>query len=291
MECETVQRELLHLDWDDAQRQRMIELLGHLEGCESCRSALEDFDRLRGELAADDTEVEPSGGWSAFEDRLTRPMTSRRWRWRWTPPALAASLLLAVAGWSLYLGGRGDHGPGIAGRAPAGDPPQRLRSLGFTPREVADRVEVFDEVSRDFDRRAQWVVIGDKTTDLGLGEQDQPVGQGLLLLRLTLSGDDDVASRVDLVIVPGQRAELTVPTDEGPHVRYRVNTSDGEPIRLQLWVDLIRPDGERSTMAALATDLTLEPGQVTSAGRMVTSSGRYELNVGIYRTNVGSGGA
>jgi predicted anti-sigma-YlaC factor YlaD len=47
MNCDSVRDELLQYDWDDVDRQRLVEALNHLARCDDCRSAMADFDRLR----------------------------------------------------------------------------------------------------------------------------------------------------------------------------------------------------------------------------------------------------
>jgi hypothetical protein len=48
---------------------------------------------------------------------------------------------------------------------------------------------------------------------------------------------------------------------------------------LSLWAELQGEQGAGRTLAALATDLPVQPGQVLGAGEMATSSGHYALKI------------
>ena len=105
IDCDSVRAELLELDWDEAGRERMRTDLAHVDTCESCRSAMKDFDQIRPMVALPESEIEPARGWPAFEAGLSWAVGSRPPRRRSLPVALAASILLAAVGWWKAYGG------------------------------------------------------------------------------------------------------------------------------------------------------------------------------------------
>jgi hypothetical protein len=276
MACETTRELLLGLDWNAADRGRVLQALRHLEQCEACRAAVEDFDRLRAAMKPAAPAAEPMGGWGAFERRIANSLVTHRSRAWWMPGALAASLLLAVVGWTLYLqhaaptGASGD-------RSVTASSDRRPGPIRFSEREIAERVQVFRGVSEVFDGQTSWVLVGDQEPELGLAPAALAPQRRVLLLRLTVSRDGDVLSQADLVIVPGQTAQLRVPFEHGQELHYRVGTSSEQPTRLSLWVDVRSGEGVGKTLAALATELRVEPGEVFAAGQFVTASGGYEV--------------
>ncbi len=286
MNCNSVRDELLQYDWDDVDRQRLTETLNHLADCDECRSAMADFDRLRLTSRPAEGDAEPAGGWAAFENRLIDRMTRPCRRFGWVPPAMAAALAMAVVGWGLYLGGSrgGDSAPDRS--APSANGTAVVKAL--TPQEIADRVEVFDQVSEVFDHRAGWVLISDRRSDMGIGQAPTGKGTSLLLVRLSLLKDQSSFSSADLVIVPGHMARVSVPSQDGALVRYQLMTSETDPKYLGLRVEVGSTNGQRDNGAVLATNLRLPSGKIVSAGQLVTSSGRYDVHVGIYEAKASS---
>lgn len=281
MNCEDVRRALLEQDWDESDRQRFRDALQHADDCESCQTALADFDRLRTAVRPTEFESEPQGGWEAFDDRLTSRVLGGRRRWPVMPIALAASVVLGVAGWGLHFRDRSEPGRAIGIENGNG---MIVRAL--TPAEIEERMQVFGQVSDVFDQRAGWVLIGDQASDLGLRETPAPSISELLLLRLNVFRERALVSTADLVIVPGQVAELTVPSSSGPQVRYRVATGESRLNHVQFHVELAKPEQPQAAMASLTSDLSLVPGEVVSAGEMLTASGRYRVKIGTYLTDV-----
>ena len=191
---------------------------------------------------------------------------------------IAACVALAVTGWAMYL-----QNTMLTGRRPS----QEARVLvvaGPTPEQVAEHVRVFDQVCSVFDRRASWVLVGDQTSDMGLGRNPVTARTGLLVARLTLAEGSSVVSSADLVIVPGESAYLTLPTQRGLRVCYRVATSEKTPTHMQVAVDIGRAGRAQEAWATLAADLRLEPGHMLRVGEVATPSGYYVLNVGLYPT-------
>ena len=281
LKCDSNRSELLAFDWDAADRRRIAEALAHVEKCEHCQAAMADFDRMREALQPAATPVEPLGGWSEFETRLRRSAVRPRRRWSPSHLALAATLVLAVTGWATVLLRDYSSPSTLATR-----PPDRPIVANLTPEQVTRGVDVFDNVSQVFDHKASWVLISDADSDVGLSNQPVQPGDQLLLLRLALTRDKEVASAAELAIVAGQDAELSVSGPQGARVRYRIATSKTRVRDIRLVAEIGRP-GDRATDAAcLATSLHLEPGHVVSAGEVATSSGRYALNVGCSTVNL-----
>jgi len=204
---------------------------------------------------------------------------------------MAAALLLAVGlGWSLRpLGWPGSASskppvttPGSAGATAA---------LAFAPQEIRQNVSAFRQVADVFDQRASWVLVADRTSDVGLGRDPAEPEDRLLLLRLTMCKGEQVVSRSDLVIVPGEGADLTVPLENGRKLRYQIGTTLDQPTRLSLWAELQGEQGAGRTLAALATDLPVQPGQVLGAGEMVTTTGHYALQVAFAQASRAAGGS
>ena len=140
-------------------------------------------------------------------------------------------------------------------------------------------MQLFDNISETFDGRASWVAVGDRGSELGLMPASTSKQGKLLLLRLAMSQGQQERSRTDLVIVPGQGANLDVPLGAGQVLHYNIAAPGGKDRRLSLWAEVRsrRDDGE--TLAALATSLQPVSGQVFSAGRLVTAAGSYNLEV------------
>jgi len=298
MKCEHVQTELLNLDLDGTRRERLAAVLAHVDECETCRSAMEDFDRLRehvrrlGQMGAEPPE--PAGGWAGFDARLHRRVHSRARRRPAVPLSLAAAVALAICGWSLYLGVL------LAGTRSTDTSSPQVELMALTPQDVQFGVHVFTQVSEVFDHRADWVLISDRESEVGLvsgGDlKAEPIGRlgpskdELLLLRLTVRKGRDTISKADLVIVPGQDAEFKVPSSAGSEIRYRVATDPQDSRRMQVWVDLSRPGDAGRCEATLGSELEVEPGRIRSLGEVMTSSGRYEVNVGFERARMAASG-
>jgi len=275
MNCEHMRETLLRHDWNESQRQAMRDALNHAAECESCRTAMRDFDGLRTAFSLRDEDAEPNDGWTAFEDRLSQSLaTASRPRFRFTPIAMAASLALAVAGWGLYW----QSLPGAAAPViPSPDPHGTNAAVRFSPQEIVERSQVYRDVSEVFDGRAGWVFVSNGSSDVGLTTKAIPPQTRIVLLRLSMSRNDRVISTSDLMIATGQAAELSVPLDQGRVIQYHVAASEDTPSRLTIWAELQSRREAGQTIAALATELPVKPGETLNAGRMTTSSGGYEL--------------
>lgn len=276
MKCDQIRQELLRYDWDQTERQQMAECLAHLNICEECKQAFIDYDYIRSEMRGSESEKEPVGGWSALEERLTSHITTSPSRQIFIPGMLAASIVIAVIGWGLFLNTKQEVGPSFV---------DKYVFKGLTSQEIKDQVEVFDQVSETFEGRTGWVVLANNNSDLGLTAKPvEPVKQ-LLLLRLNVLCDGVVKSKADFMIVPGQTARLNMPVNHGTQINYQIATSQ-DTKRLQLWVEVVREGGDRETLAALATDIQPETGQVIDVGEMVTAAGRYGVRLACYQANI-----
>lgn len=302
MDCQTTQQKLLDRGWSAAELAEAAELARHAQACEACRAALADYETLRSLLIANDERTEPAGGWSAFADRmrdagvgkvgptpawsgtLHRPHALRRIL---GPLALAASLALAFAGWGLYLRGTPSSSMSPIASPPApGNAGVALASAQFTPEEVRQKVQAFEEVSEVFDRQAGWIAVAGETSDLGLAPSPIGGARRVVLLRLTLSRGATVVSQADLVIVPGQTAELTVPFQADQRLRYRAATTAERPMRLSVAAEVLSPRQPDQIYAAVASTLPMTPGQVRPAGELVTITGDYQLKVGFSESDL-----
>jgi hypothetical protein len=274
MERETAKQTLLDYGWDAGERLRIAEVLRFLEQDAECQQAVAEYDRIRVALQAPESLPAPDAGWDALATRLehaaARPRRGRLWLATWTSAAAAAVLLAGLAGHAWR--GAGAHRPVSNHQAAAASP-------AFATHEIRDDVSVFHQVADVFDQRASWVLLSDQTSDVGLGRDPTQCEDRLLLLRLLLSRGTQVVSSADLVIVPGEGADLTVPVENGLRLCYRI-TAGGQPqTHLSIWAELQNAAGTGRTLAALATDLPVEPGQTLRAGEMVTTTGNYVLKV------------
>jgi len=296
MTSDEIRQMMLDKEWTESDLREAARIMAQLERSDEDMNALRDFDRLRqllAEAGAVDEDVEPAGGWESFESRTMARMSRRgspRWFYR---TLLAASLALAAVGWIMYLHAPAGQRDGqiaskqqgvIVNRSSAGAVPGKLPGGEFTAAEVGEQVQVFEQVSQVFDRRATWVAVSDTDSEIGLTAVPPTTDGRVLLLRLTMTRNGRSISQSDLVIVPGQSAELALPFEGGQQLHYRIGTTDTKPTLLSIWVDLAAPGKSDETLAALATTLSPRMGESLPAGRLVTSGGGYELSVGFYES-------
>ncbi len=296
----------MHYDGLLNEQQRLETAVEHLKNCPACKAALANYAQMRDLLQAPSNESEPAGGWSGFQDRLQPTMThggidgvsshqanmpslaghgTRQhttfigWRSAMAVAASIVFLALSIVGTS-YLS--------IRSHQPMQDIPGPASLVQFKPAEVSQQVEAFAKVSEAFDNRASWMLISDHTSDVGVAEANIPE-RTLLLLRLSLLHAGAIISHADLILIPGQQADLTLPSSDGQILHYRMSASNAVPTTLSLWLGIENTHEKSATIAALSTQLPLAPGQVVSAGQMATVSGTYELKVGFVRAKANSG--
>ena len=281
----SVQRRMLDRDWTLKDLEQAAAMHAQVQSDPDTRRALAEYDALRHTLAPtadedapDPFDAQPQGGWADFDQRFSRfartvnrPGASRFSRvWQ-----LAAALALAA-------------GAGLVGYhlAPQHDEPslahlpQDRTAHVYLPDRVDENIHAFSEISAVFDQQAGWVSFANGRSDMGVANVAMPDSSRLLMLRLSLAHAGEMISQADVVIVPGQRAVLELPLNDGRLLHYTLHVSDQSPARLGLWAELEGPGGSSETLAALATNLKLQSGQVVQAGSMVTESGGYELTLG-----------
>jgi hypothetical protein len=160
----------------------------------------------------------------------------------------------------------------------------------FTPQRVNHEADAFVQVSQVFDGRASWMLMSNAASDVGVStEAVSARAKDVLLLRLTLTRSGAVASDADLLVVPGQTANLSVPLQADQTLHYRIGTSTDEPTRLSIWLEVRTPTGD-APLAALATNLRMQPGEHTTAGLLSTTAGQYELRIAFSRAELPGGG-
>jgi hypothetical protein len=279
MDCQTSRQLLLDLGIDDAQRRNLQSALQHLEGCEGCRAAVHAFDDIAGTLKSDASGAIPPSGWQVFEQSLATTIgpRPRRHSWPWAL-GIAASLLLAVGTYQL---GR------MAPSVPQGPAIAQAGSPEVTPADVAKDVGAFKEVSKVFDGRASWVLVSNEASDVGVSGQPLATSGQVRLLRLTMSQGNRVVSNADLLIIPGQTADLKIPVSGGKSLHYLISTTADGPAHVSIRFEVVAPS-DHQPLATLATTLKVEPGAEFNAGQIATASGDYRLNVGYAQSELAS---
>lgn len=281
---QSVQQWMLDRDLSLDQLEQVAAIAAFVHRDPACAEAIRDYDRLRELLSqqAPPPAAEPSGGWRGFEERMVAVASAtglrerrRAWWWRGgAMGAIAAGVAVVVA---LWAGGSFDPAMPRPGASAVND---AAASEAYLPEPVLRHVGVFDRLADVYGQRTGWVAFANGQPELGLTEQPVNGSGRLLVLRLTMSRDGHRLSQADLVIVPGQRAELDLPLPGGETLRYQLHAGDTEPVALGVWARLEGRDGGAQTIAALATTLTARADAITPAGRLVTQAGDYELTLG-----------
>ncbi|MBN1909469.1 MAG: hypothetical protein JW818_07010 [Pirellulales bacterium] len=286
--CNALQREILDGDWDRARLDAARRILDHLDGCEACRAVLEEYDELRSLLKCPEAPapIEPRplrlNDVSPTEVSSKSAGQRRRGGPLWSV-AMAVTLLIAAVGWSLFLQSRADRAR--MAQAPQGTPTKQTQSqpVAQVSQESIDQsVEVFGNVSNDFDGQAGWVLVSSDSAELGLRPAAADKPDKLMVLRLVLTHGDKVLSDADLVIVPGEAARFSVPLGPDRELLYEIAASDTES---SLLVELRRPDLPGEALAALATTRKADPGQIRDVGRLVANGDDYKLAVACTAVN------
>lgn len=286
MQHEHVQQLILDGGWRRDDLEEAAAILAHVRDCPECAKALADYDLLRSQLSEQPEEDAcPPGGWDAFENRLSmhpkaqtlNGMRTKRW---WSGGAAIAAALVVVAGVVAWMLSRQPvDGPQIATiETPA--------MTKFLPDAAAEQVGAFETLSRMFDGKAGWVALSNGDSNMGLTQRPIAMneGQRLMVLRLTIAGgasSDAVLTQTDLIILPGQKADLAIPLDQGRTVNYQISVSKVHPNRLALWAEIAGDDPQDHPAEAVAANLDLRADQVADAGGLMTDAGRYQLKVGL----------
>jgi hypothetical protein len=282
MDCNQIRQDVLHRDWTAADLQAARAMLAHLDACADCRRAIGEYDQLRETLDGHEQNADPApaGGWAAFEGRLTAQMKSpARHTWWRISAAMAAGVALLLAGYGLATMARDASGSGLGTGSGGSVAAQPLPEVRFTEQDASAHAAAFRQVTDVFGGRAQWVMVSDRASDVGVAQRSLGPTRDIFLVRLALTHDGRPAATSDVAIIPGQSADLRVPLEGGQSVRYRIGTTDAAQSRLAIWAELTGANGEAEPIAALTTQLKVAPGQSTRAGEMNTVSGPYRLSV------------
>ena len=280
--CNAIQQKFLDRDWDQAALDDAAAILRHLEQCEECRTAIGQFEQLRGLLRISPPAPEPPAPLAMrpeFLRRIGRLKTAERVaRWAMMAVSLALGILFATLNFYLLHPRPQTASPAPAATANLADSHQ---AAPWTRADITREVQLFENVSEAFDGRTGWVAVGARDGELGLMSAPAPARkQGkLLLLRLAMSQGQQEKSRTDLVIVPGQGANLDVPLGPGQVLHYNIATPECKDRRLSVWAEVRSNRNDGETLAALATTVKPVSGEVFSAGRLVTADGSYNLDV------------
>lgn len=286
MNCDTYRQHLLQLDLSADERRATADALRHLETCADCQRAIAQYEQLQSSLKPDEQTPEPPGGWAAFENRLLASVEPRRASWFPQTMRLAAAFLLGIL---IVEAMRLVPSHSTVPAPPSQNPTIAQATPAFTPQEIAQHAQAFNEVSQVFDRRASWVLLANNANDVGVADGPIADHRKLLLIRLTMTHANEPVATSDLVIIPGQSASLTVPLQSGNSVHYEIGTTTGDSTRLSLWAEL-QGKGHKQALGALATELQVQPDEKLTAGELVTTSGAYQLKVGFSQAPVASGG-
>jgi hypothetical protein len=286
--CNEIQQKFLDHDWDQAALHDAAAIAEHLEQCGECRGTIGEFDELRRLLRVPQPVPEPPVAVALRPEvrrRVGRLKSAERVAWAAvTAVSLALGILCSAIQAYLLHGRSVAAGPRSQTAGPAA--PAANNNLAASPpaapwtgADITRQVQLFENVSETFDGRASWVAVGDHGSELGLMSLPAIKGGKLLLLRLAMSQGQEERSRTDLVIVPGQGANLDVPLGAGQVLHYNIATPGCKDRRLSLWAEVRSRQDDGETLAALATTVKPVSGQVFNAGRLVTSKGSYNLEV------------
>ncbi len=274
--CENNREIILDLDTDAQRRQQIRQALQHLDECEYCAAALKDFDRMRAVMAQSAPGV-PDGGWEAMAERLTARPPPIRSRSHFHLMRIAAVVLVAMTGFLI--------GGWFTNRT------LRQHALTETIQVAADsspfaypmsdrtlQATAFDRMSEVYDHRAEWMMLGDHVSDVGISDTAIAPQQTLILMRLTLLQLGRIVSRADVAILPGQSARLSFGGQRDIQLEYHISTSSDHPIRLAIWTSVADATGQ--SYGALAT--TYDPPSPNIGLRpLVTTIGSFQLKVSL----------
>src|SRR6185437_9781956 len=126
----------------------------------------------------------------------------------------------------------------VAQKLPMTMPAPATRA-SFPPRDISRDLREFREVSeRAFDGQISWMLVSQNDSDIGVASGPLPPDQKILLLRLALSHGDETISNSDLIVLAGQKADVTLPLSAGQSLHYHISTSAENPTHLTLGLEL-----------------------------------------------------
>jgi hypothetical protein len=282
--CKDMQRTFVTLEMTQAQCREAHRLVEHWNECSRCRQVVEAYEAVGRMLAVQEEEAaSPRGGWEALEGRLAET-ARRRGRRRHFPSmvGIAAAAALLVSAGVLFLT------PRRAAEAP--DDAAALLAPRGADQTDASLTQAFATVSSVFEGRATWVMISDKTSDMGLTDGAHG-GTKLLLLRLVTSREGQQGSSMCLAMVPGSTARVSVPSAAGETLEYTIVTSAAEPERVRVAMTVDAAGAKPSGDASITTTLTLPFGKSVHVGQVATSSGPVKLLASLQQSSVAGKGA
>jgi len=272
--CDRIQETLLNFDWTEEDRQRAREVLKHLDSCPDCAGAVADFDQIRNRLTPDVSAL-TDDQWRTIDQRLKTAAARPYVRLRWAM-AVAAAIFIGFVSFQAGRAGRSLPNIAMQSKIPSDT------DFPFPAGDEAHQVEAFGKVSEVFDHRTIWVMNSDAQADMGLSKQDLAAPHQVFLIRLAVDVAGRDVSNADLVIVPGQSAEMTVPINDSATIKYNIGTSANVPMTLNFWAQIQTPHGN-DVLGAVSTSLQMNPGQKLTAGEITTERGSYRLKVAFGR--------
>ena len=314
--CDQTRRTILNHDWTTASLQSAADLLAHLNQCTECSTAVEEFDRLRATLSTDTalhqftvSQNDLENNLKKFEDNLLKklggnptlaltgqscetlkertleesialpvPQVSSTRIALWS--AIAASLGLAVAGWSLYFNSL--H-PTVTVASKLGGPFHTQSTLvpaappELTEEQIQNAVQLYREVSEVVESPVGWVAFTDNTSELSLVDPALGEAKSLSMLRLSMTRDGKRVLATDVVMRAGQVVDFRIPLEGEQSLHYLISLSSTSSPRLKIAADLTDTRHGAAPLASLVTQLTPQDSVTIPAGRLDTSTGSYEL--------------
>lgn len=225
--------------------------------------------------------------------KFPSPAVRQGWVSRGIAAAVAASVLTGGIGFWAGRKGGGSIPPTPGGMVHVGAAtttfPVILAGLSAEDTDIAARAftAFADQTAGS---RMSWAVVGGDASDSdferveeGAGtsivETTEASGGRLWVFRLTAIRDNQVVSMVDVGILPGRTAKLTVNLGgAGPgKLRYVIATDPGPIPRATVWADFKALEG--GVIATVGGDVVLKGGEPVSAGRLAAAGGGYDVKV------------
>jgi hypothetical protein len=277
--------EVIDHDWTAEDLDRAAALSQALRTSPEAQQRLREYDQVRAMLASDDPQTPaPAGGWSEFQRRMQQairdaapdlPASARPRRVLAVARFALAALILIAIGVSLGLFLAPEPEPKDIAPTAA----NVARSMP-TPQEAQQQFDAFTQVAHTLDQRAAWMTFDTVDPTVGLVNVPLQVDR-LLLVRLLAINDQQQSSIRDVLIVPGQEAQVFAFI--GDHeVRYLISTEKGSGSQppLTLWTEYRGRRGG-ATLGVLATQVASGSTPATLVGEMATVAGRVRIYVGV----------
>ncbi len=292
--CDQSRRMVLDLSLSARACADLAMALAHIEDCEKCQDAVNEFDQIGQMLAPTSNEADSTNWVDRAVAKLPPPHRPvMRWAAFWQM-AMAASFALTLAMGGYWLGHQNQTTTATSS-PPSVDNP-------IAQAELSNRAQAFEQVNRAFDNRAGWLLVSDSGSDVGL-DAEPSTETGMLLIRLTVkrrnnpadaTANGSIVSSADLAILPGRTARLSLPFPQGRVLSYEISVGTGEPTRLDLLAELLPAGGSgrstgtiaRKPLAALSATVDMHPGGASPAGSFVTGTAGYEVSIGFAKAKL-----